>query len=997
MKVSTQVNPLISYALLLTATIGAAPLASAGGGGSGLDPSFDGDGLTTFNIGTQANDAWPADMGIQADGKIVIAGESRGSGAVMALVRYNPDGSLDSSFDGDGVVTTNFSPGGDAQATCMAIQSDGKIVAGGGEYPDNGTQYAVLARFNPDGSLDASFGGDGRIIERISTGGNGDRVMDLAIQPDGRIVVVIALNHSGLNVDWMLLRYNTDGSLDEQFGGALAQQMIPSLPLGESYPIMEADSIALQSDGSIVVAGEVDSNFAVMRFTSGGLIDVGFGNRGIAVTGLSNVTEGSRDLIIQADGKLLIAGCHGCNHSQSDLALVRFNPDGSLDTSFDADGVVRMDLGSNYDVAEALMVRPDGKILAVGWSSFSQNSDLFIARFHSDGSPDTSFDGNGWKTVDFIGGWDAGQAVAMQSDGSIVTASMVSDPQWDQPQFGAARLFPDGTLDPKFDGDGRVMTTLSGPSGDDLEDSLLQADGKIVSVGYTEAGGNSTFVVTRQNPDGSLDTSFDGDGIQQIGMASEWWYATSLAIQFDGKIVVAGASEEMNGLSQMAAARLNADGSLDTSFDGDGIVEVLFPGAQGAYAQAVGIQANGKIVLGGSSENGSTDHGLARLNSDGTLDTSFGVGGRVMTDLFFGSYEDIQALLIQSDGGIVVAGSVQGNSPEDFAVVRYTSAGDLDTTFSGDGIATTDFGFGSRDRASSLAIQSDGKLLVAGYSDVGGDRDVAIARYLVNGALDTSFDGDGMLLSDFSSGQDDRARDVAVRADGRIVVAGASRTSSEDYDFVLAIYMPDGSLETAFNGTGWTSTDFGQGSNDNASALALQSDGKVVIAGSTGDDFAMARYEVVFTSSLLIEPGTAFCFCEGLGTCDNGDPDAGCANSSGKGASLLASGSSFLQENDLSLSISGLPPERQVILAMGAGQRKVVFGDGQRCIGSGLIRVGLGLSGMHGEYSTSFGNAKSLGILAGESRSFQAVYRDPAGPCGSGYNTTNAYRVVFMP
>ncbi len=316
----------------------------------------------------------------------------------------------------------------------------------------------------------------------------------------------------------------------------------------------------------------------------------------------------------------------------------------------------------------------------------------------------------------------------------------------------------------------------------------------------------------------------------------------SVAIQADGKIVAAGSSS-----GDFALARFNADGSLDTSFDGDGKVTTAILSGDDV-ANSVAIQADGKIVAAGSSHNGSDyDFALARFNIDGSLDTSFDGDGIVTTSIMSSS-DFALSVAIQADGKIVAAGDSSG----DFALVRYNPDGSLDNTFDGDGKVTTDF-LNGNDFARSVAIQSDGKIVAAGSCWTGpahGD-DFAVARYNADGSLDTSFDGDGKLTTHVVV-LDDEAYSVAVQSDGKIVVAGYTWNGPTldfplvgTFDFAVVRYNPNGSLDTSFNGNGKVVTAV-LSDNDYATSVAVQADGKIVAAGYTWNgssiDFALVRY-----------------------------------------------------------------------------------------------------------------------------------------------------------
>ncbi len=254
------------------------------------------------------------------------------------------------------------------------------------------------------------------------------------------------------------------------------------------------------------------------------------------------------------------------------------------------------------------------------------------------------------------------------------------------------------------------------------------------------------------------------------------------------------ASATVAGNMDFAAARLNSDGSLDTTFDTDGKVTTAI-GAGADVARALALQSDGKIVLTGYSHNGSNeDVALVRYNADGSLDTSFDGDGK--RTLAIGSgYDGANAIAIQPDGKIVVAGEAVVGANTDFAVMRFNSNGSLDTTFDTDGIVTTEVSV--YDYVKSMVLQSDGKIVLAGYAFTGMN-DFALARYNTDGSLDTTFDGDGKLLTAIG-GATDEAHGVAVQSDGKIVAVGYGTFASGDTTVVR--YNTNGSLDTTFGAT----------------------------------------------------------------------------------------------------------------------------------------------------------------------------------------------------
>jgi len=392
-----------------------------------------------------------------------------------------------------------------------------------------------------------------------------------------------------------------------------------------------------------------------------------------------------------------------------------------------------------------------------------------------------------------------------------------------------------GDLDPSFGATGTVTTNFD-PGRGEARAVAVQADGKIVAAGTD----GSDFALTRYNPDGSLDPSFDGDGrvtthVGNVNISA----VNAAAIEPDGKIVVAGT----NGGIDFELARYNNDGSLDTGFGTDGVVITDFPSAQPFDAAfAIAIQPDGKIVAGGSTAGCCFTFALARYNSDGSLDPSFGTDGRVTTDFSVFSIDSVSALAIQSDGKIVAAGygSFGIGGDDDFALARYKPDGSLDTSFGNGGRTTTDFGGGNispvcvSDRANDVVIQPDGKIVAGGVT---GYRSfcstAAFARYNADGTLDASFGTAGKLV-----GTQEAVNGLALQSDGKLVAASTGYLPGGFCcAFVVGRYLSTGSLDPSFGQGGQVRTPLGS-----AADVAVQPDGKIVVAGATGLAFALARY-----------------------------------------------------------------------------------------------------------------------------------------------------------
>jgi uncharacterized delta-60 repeat protein len=382
-----------------------------------------------------------------------------------------------------------------------------------------------------------------------------------------------------------------------------------------------------------------------------------------------------------------------------------------------------------------------------------------------------------------------------------------------------------GALDGSFDGDGKVITNVV--NADQGNDVAIQPDGKIVVVGRSDLGGGGAafdFTVIRYNPDGSLDTSFDTDGkvTTDFGNIDE---ALGVAIQSDGKIVATGISTPVGGTSDFAIARYNLNGSLDTTFDTDGKVITDFAGATD-QANSVAIQPDGKIIAGGRA---GADFGLARYNPNGSLDTGFNTDGKQTVD-FGGGLDVGNEIDLQPDGRIVIAGT----NGADFAVARLTTNGSLDTTFDTDGKVTTDIS--ANDTANSVAIQPDGKIVAAGFTD--SNSNCALARYNTNGSLDITFNHTGKVITNFNIAGSDNIADISIQANGKIV-AGVGVGNGPLQVMNALRYNPNGDLDATFGTGGSVSVPVQSG--DNVNAVALSGDGKIVVVGDNNTDISMIR------------------------------------------------------------------------------------------------------------------------------------------------------------
>lgn len=795
-----------------------------------LDFGFGKSGRLTTDFGS-VNDQASA-MVIQPDNKIVVVGAATGTADLdFAVARYFPDGGPDFSFGTQGRTTTHFGAGNDS-ARAVVLQSDGKIIVAGPAHDATGLHLG-LVRYTANGTLDTTFGNGGKVVAAI---GSVDSANAVALQSDGKIIVA-GFTSGGSFQDSVLARFNPNGTLDTTFGttGSTATSLASNNDEITAIVVLGDDSIQAVGHG---IDGTFE-DFILTRYTANGALDTGFGTNGVVVSDLFSSDDVARALAIQTDGKIVVAGSSS-NGSNRGFAVARYSATGTLDATFGSSGRVMYQVGDNAD-ANAIAIQNDGKLVLSGVVDSAGVNELAIARLTSTGLYDTPFGSLGVLRTRF-GNNDAANAIAIRNDNRIVVAGYAgTGATFD---FALVGIRPDGQPDDTFGtGTGKVLTAL-GPNDSVANAVVRDTQGRLVVVGRNSNGVDNDFAVARYQQDGGLDGSFGAGGKVFTGFGTGDDVASAVGLQTDGKIVVAGSARPSSS-SDFAAARYNTDGTLDTTFATTGKATTSFSSGDD-FGRALVVQSDDKIVIAGAAANGpNTSFGLLRYNTNGTLDTSFNTTGTVTTVLGTVS-SGANALAQQSDGKLVAAGFSYDGSFFSFALARYTTAGALDSTFGNSGKVTTSIR-GIDDKANAVAIQSDGKIVVAGPSLSATDFDFAVVRYLSNGTLDTTFGGTGTIITPIGA-DDDLATGLVIESSGAVVVAGSS-SNGTNYDIAIARYLSGGSLDSIFHTTGKTVVDLG-GFDDLAGNLIQQPDGKFVVSAgaSNGSTYQFALVRVLGNS-----------------------------------------------------------------------------------------------------------------------------------------------------
>jgi uncharacterized delta-60 repeat protein len=700
-------------------------------------------------------------IAIQSDGKILVGGTFNTLNFTTRnrLVRLNTNGTVDTAF------STNLGTGFNNTVNTLAIQSDGKILVGGLFTALKGTTRNRLVRLNADGTEDTAF------YTNLGTG-FANVVITIAIQSDGKILVGGLFTTFKGTFRNRLVRLNTDGTEDTAF--------YTNLGTGVGSNVI---TIAIQSDGKILVGGTFTTLNGItrnrlVRLNAAGTVDTAFStNLGAGFNSTVNT------IAIQSDGKILVGGLFIALNSTTRNRLVRLNTDGT-----DAALSITNYLGFG-SIVWSLAIQSDDKILVGGqFTTFNGTFRNRLVRLNTDGTEDTAFYtnlGTGFDNAVFT--------IAIQSDGKIIVGGQFTTLNNLGRRFFVV-LSPSGVDETplsfygNFGFDSTAFTTA------------IQSDGKILVGGtFTALNGTTRNRLVRLNTDGTVDTAFYTN--LGTGFNSN---VNTIAIQPDDKILVGGQFTTLNGITRNRLVRLNTDGTVDTAFYTN-----LGTGFNSTVT-TIAIQSDGKILVGGgfTTLNGVTRNRLVRLNADGTVDTAF------YTNLGTGFGKTVSTIAIQTDGKILVGGGFLSlNGVARNRLVRLNADGTLDTALS---IGT---GFGNT--VTTIAIQSDGKILVGGaFTTLNGVTRNRLVRLNADGTVDTAF------YTNLGTGFGNTVTTIAIQSDGKILVGGTFTALNGITRNRLVRLNTDGTVDTAF------STNLGTGFDSTVNTIAIQSDGKILVGGA---------------------------------------------------------------------------------------------------------------------------------------------------------------------
>ncbi|WP_298308523.1 T9SS type A sorting domain-containing protein [Flavobacterium sp.] len=763
-----------------------------------LDPTFGTSGIANNQLTNFTSTDICHKAAIQSDDKLVYAGQSD---IGYYIARTNVNGTLDTSFNDIGYKLIN------GKVNSIAILFNGQIMYGAG---------TAIFLLNSDGSPDTTFGNQGWV--RIDYNSNYIYIVSIKIQNDGKILIL----GSYLD-DFCTIRLNPNGSYDTTFDSD------GKVILSVGVSIDEPSEIEIQTDGKIIITGRSINytstpniyEIATFRYLSNGTLDTSF-----AVNGISKIDYGSnsmdlpQDLKLQPDGKIVLL-CHTQTYK---ITLLRFNSNGTYDTTFDLDGILNTNYTDyqNQNAKPKLIIKPNGKILC----SFSRSKIFTLMQINSDGTADTSFGVNGLASYN-NGEICTSKYLYISSQGYIVTGG--------RSIIGTSTNFFYKITNVTFDINGIFQNTTNFniySSYDDIKNICELSTGKTIALTLSKNSNTleTSSSLARFNSDGSIDTTYGSNGLIPLTIKVQELKKCS-----NNKVI-------LNAFSSLH--KLNEDGTYDTGFGTNGIVDFSSSnGSIGRSFQAIEVTDNDQIYallvnVDYSIGEGLFSMELLRLNANGTVDTTFGTNGYALYRFNSNGIDNSESpycLSILSNGQIIVSGTVF-SSPHylnyfDFGIgsIKFNTNGTLDTSFGTNGKVLSTFN--NVYIPKKIVCTTNDEIIINALDFETGNTG-AIIKYNSNGSLDSSYGTNGVVDDLFLN------NDMIIQPDNKIL-----KTGQLNNDITTVRYNTNGTLDTTFGNQGYLTTIINQHSSPND--LLLLSNGSLLIAGNssnTGIYASQARY-----------------------------------------------------------------------------------------------------------------------------------------------------------
>ncbi len=813
-----------------------------------IDTAFGVSGTASSNAFATEQFDRPRASVIDGNGKLVIVGKNSfsGSSADIFIARFNTDGTLDRSFGKSGV--TNQDLGAEEEAVAVAIDSANRIVITGNRTSGS-TTLVFTARFSSQGVLDTTFN-SGLGFHTYGEIAVNATATDAVLDASDNIIIAAG----NVNGEFNIIKFSADGTTHVD--------TTVNFFSGSDF----ATTVVLQSDGKALLIGFVNdssnsNDFGVARFdiSTTPVLDTTYDGDGKATfdfgAGTSDLPHAAH---INSSDEIVITGSTiPSGGTKTDMAALKIDNTGALVTDFGSSGKLIVDIDgdgsatTNASVAMSIAADSTGN-LYFGVDKGLSNVDNVIYKTDALGAPITAYGTS--AEVSFDHNSSANNIYDLQidsSDRAVMLSTTVTNVEED---VLVARFTTAGVLDTSFSADGfnTLDPTYSVDTmGELIELTVAPHTGKFAAVGTAGAGNGSKLIVVRYNADGTVDETFGINGYYLHTGVEATITGTDIIEQSDGKLVAVG-SFDADGL----AVRLLNTGGLDTTFDTNGS-KILNCAPASMGLNAIAIDRNNKLVVAGTSTNGGGNIYMARLNADGSFDTSVDSdpglsfnGANGFTDLDLGTNEAIYDIATLTDGSTIAVGQKGSNA----LVVKFLEDGNLDTaSFSpSDGYVSVDLdpgNGGNTDTLKRVKIKTDGKIVAAGYSSISGPNNILI-QLSSNGSLDTGFDTDGIVSHNYGSGNS-VTFGLTLDASENILITGYNSNGSNDDIFVARVDAA-GAKDPLFNGAAGGIL-FDYAGTESATAILARADGTIVIAGS--DDLNLFPTSFFFVQKLkLVEP-----------------------------------------------------------------------------------------------------------------------------------------------
>jgi|GEM_PF-3701668 len=811
------------------------PCLRAGAQPGTRDNSFGTAGISTVNIG-ESYDARPSVTAL-SDGRTIVVSERKREGyrnwKSVAVTRLLTNGTPDPAFGEGGTATVSFGPNvliTPSFGVAHLVQTDGKVIVGG-QYrvgPSQSDYDVVLARLDATGALDPTFGQGGKLA--LSFGHYTDGVVALAQQSDGKFLIGGYTRNEATSfaAEFVLVRCNLDGGVDHTFGTAgYVTTKITDNDILYSLSVLADGRILAAGNGTIGTVNQV----CLARYTSSGSLDSTFSGDGTTALPIDAARRVDQ-IALHSDGSATALCDTSGTYFFGAPFLVHLTPEGKLDTAYGTDGTVMVAMGQINNSLSPI----DGEDVVVAGVR-AGDSALVVRRFTAVGKPDTGFAENGTLVNDPGIAYDYGfgpgsTTIAVRSTGQIVAAGLhVADLAF---TVSLLQMTAAGERETTWGGDGRAEILHQGGGNDYIWGTAVQAQGRILVSGFSSTNRTTyhdaeTFVAGF-TPDGSLDPSFGSGGTAVFSSpAGRLTSSSPLYLLPDGGIIITGnlliVDSGTSEREQAFLIRLTPDGVPDASFGENGLV--LYHDGTSQYLSGLDAarQDDGKILLAGYDE----DNGmLVRFHSNGVVDSTFGVAGKVE----FGASQATGYRMLLRPGGEIVVADVDNVQ---LTLRQFKPDGRIDNLFGVNGsVVALPMGNPSA-RINSMALQSDGRIVLGGFRRNNDQYDGFVARVTASGAMDGSFGSGGVAAIAVVPDRDDIMSCVAIQADGKILVSGSSGRrpyyfQPEESQPLLFRLHPDGSLDNTFGTAGRALEPFVGAEYHDGGQIAIQPNGKIILA-----------------------------------------------------------------------------------------------------------------------------------------------------------------------